>query len=48
MPAMMNQYGEMCTGMPKGRPTTIPAPGCRRAGWSCGGWGWLPWLFATP
>src|ERR1041384_5560667 len=31
-PAITNQYGEMNTGMPNGRATTIPGPDSRRWG----------------
>src|ERR1700756_3457465 len=31
-PAMTNQYGETYTGMPNGRPMTIPGPASRRCG----------------
>jgi hypothetical protein len=39
-PAIKNQYGEMYTGMPNGRPMTIPRLASRRCGcfwfWFCG------------
>src|SRR5580693_8390415 len=34
-PAITNQYGEMYTGMPNGRASTIPGPASRRCGCFC-------------